>query len=104
MGCGCGGRKRSGGAATFQLRPSDVSLTPEGYYATSNSGECSGTYHGSYTTASLWVVGAGTPEEKMFRTGQRGEAIRLANDADLPIDQLPAIKLCHEAVVAVLGS
>lgn len=76
----------------------------DGMWQTSGATSCQDTYHGTYTTAVLWVVGAGTDKEQMFPWSSKSDAKTLALDEDLSIDQLPAAQLCHESVVAALGA
>lgn len=100
MGCNCG--KRKGGMAATLQRSRTIRLE-DGIYQTSGT-NCTEVYHGDRPTRSLLVVAAGTENEQWFPFEERSKAVRLARDNDWTFDQLPAGSVCHETVIAVLGS
>jgi hypothetical protein len=66
--------------------------------------DCTEPYHGAFVGASLLVVGRGTDNERIFVRGQRTDALRYAKARKTTLDHVQARALCHDAVLAVLGT
>jgi hypothetical protein len=72
-------------------------------------GSCADAYHGQFSGASVFVIGRGTDQERLFRKAQQDDATRYAIDNGpgqdaLTIDHVHATTLCHDAVVELLGA
>ena len=91
-GCGCGGKRPQGTAASLRRSFSIPEPT-----------NCSGTYSGPNEDRVVYMVAIGTENEQGFAKDQRATAMSLAARNQWTIDPLPARSLCHEVVVAALG-
>jgi hypothetical protein len=65
--------------------------------------DCTETYHGQFTAASLYIVGRGTDQEHLYLKGQGEEARRVGRRDKLTVDHVRATDVCHETVVALFG-
>jgi hypothetical protein len=66
--------------------------------------DCTTPYDGVFRQATVFVVGYATEHERLFKRGDRTEALQLAKANKLTFDQVTARSLCHEAVVELLGA
>jgi hypothetical protein len=103
MGCACRDKKA--------LTPDSRSLTrafpgveENGMTLLSTAPDCTTPYNGVFRQATVFVVGWNTPNETLFKRGDRTKALELAKKQKLTFDQVPARALCHESMVALLGS
>lgn len=104
MACsGCGGRTNVGiqGAIiqSASPQPDEYDMIPMSKYP-----ECHERYHGTFTGASVFLVGVGTEHEQIFVRGHRVEALRYANDRHTTLDHVYSTSLCHQAVLQLLGA
>lgn len=66
-----------------------------GVYELSQAPGCFQPYEGDYRRDSVYVVGLGTPTERLFYRNQRDAAIAYAKETDQSLLHLPAHNLCH---------
>jgi len=102
VGCGCGKRELfyKGAGSLKQARPvpnDDGEVALGGDY-------CGTLYTGASRNATVFIVGYGTDSETVFKRADRKEAIAMARDSNLTIDQIYAGTLCHDAMVSLHGS
>lgn len=105
MACGsCGGNKI--GAA--RRAPADDIPTPatndRGMYPLIGDTYGCEAYHGPYTGTSLFLVGYGTEQEKLFFRTQKAAATSYARTNSLSWAHVSVTSLCHERVVGLLGA
>lgn len=99
MGCG----KRPDTASAVGLR--SASTQHEGdLYELASYPECDRPYRGAFQGATIYIVGYGTEEETLFRRADRGTAARLAREKRTSLTHVPAIELCEEAMLELLGA
>jgi hypothetical protein len=61
--------------------------------------ECTEPYHGQFQGATVYVLGLGTENERLFRKGDWTEATKAARVQGLTLDHVLAINLCHDKVI-----
>lgn len=104
MACGC--RNKS------ELTPDTMSLKrayprPDnefGVLPTQTDLTCTEPYTGIYQQATVFVIGYGDENEKLFRRGDRRAAVAYAKEQKLTFDQVQARSLCDGVARELLGA
>lgn len=103
MGCACKDRK--------SLTPDSRALTrsfpgvnDDGMTTLQSEPECTEPYDGVFRQATVFIVGYKTEDERLFKRGDRTQALAYAKKNKLTFDQVPARSLCHETMLELLGS
>jgi hypothetical protein len=103
MGCACKDKKA--------LTPDSRHLTraypgveETGITLLATAPDCTTPYNGVFRQATVFIVGWNTKDEQLFKRGDRTKALEVARTNKLTFDQVPARSLCHESMVALLGS
>jgi len=61
-------------------------------------------YHGEFQGTTVFLVGYGTDEVKVFLRGARTEAWTYAQENDLSFQHINVVELCHDRVIGLLGA
>lgn len=103
---GCGGKKKaSAGPAGYnptaqpRLRTND-----RGMYLLAGDEYLCEPYHGAYPGSTVFVVGLGTDDERLFTVGNRVPAYNYAVSVKQPLLHVSVSQLCHDSVVALLNA
>jgi hypothetical protein len=100
----CGGCGKGRDAAYYQgaIRSSKYTVDERNMIALTTAPECAEPYHGAFQGARIYVLGYGTPDERLFRKGDYLEATKLARTRNLTLDTVLAVNLCHDTMVELL--
>lgn len=93
MGCDCG---------TFTPRESIFARSPGlGSYPLLTYPDCQALHRGAFQGLSVYIVGRGREEERLFRREQLIEADTYARSVNRSIENVPTAALCDQAVLDV---
>ncbi len=101
MGCGCGAKRGDRTVTTRVVRPPTNSL---GMFDLVSMPRCNTPYHGAFRSATIYVVGFQTDQERLFVRGDVAHAVEYAKQNKLSISHLPARQFCHDAMVEFFGA
>jgi hypothetical protein len=73
-------------------------------YQLASHPDCTTPYTGAFRSASIYVVGLGTDQERLFVRAEAQDAVAYARATGQPIAHLPAAQFCQDAMVAFLGA
>lgn len=102
MSCGCG-KVRDNTLAGRRLKAErDLTLNEYGLYDLASAPGCTEGYSGPFTSATVYVVDRGGPNERYFLRKQWDEAQIYARQHDAGLVHVMAKNLCHEPMMALL--
>lgn len=104
--CGACGGKKVGAARRAPAPVFEAAAPPSndrGMYPFIGEAYDCEAYHGAYLGTTLFLVGYGTPQERLYLRTRRAEAERFARDNNLSWDHISVRSLCHDRVVELLG-
>lgn len=105
MGCGCNQKASDLTPDTTNLVRAFPRADNEfGVLTTSGDPYCEEPYTGIYQQATVFVLGFGTEDEKLFRRGDRREAVAYATEKNVTFDQVQARSLCDSVARELLGA
>lgn len=104
MPCGCKQVDAVMLASAMGIRHGNARAGQNGVYELAQAPGCFSPYEGEYRFDSVFVIGLGTEQEKIFGRRKRNDALTYARDNKLRIDPLPAHNLCSEVMLAFFGS